>query len=330
MLDNAFINSIFKIQTSAQFLSKALEVFQYQYQHNAIYKQFIDHLGVNHKQVRNLEEIPFLPISFFKAHKVVSFQSDSELVFTSSATTSDNVSKHYVKDAKIYRQAFNLGFELFYGSLSEYVVIGLLPSYLDRKGSSLIYMVQDFIEQSKSKVSGFHKHIDDNLLFKMKQLNASNQKVLLVGVSYALMDLADRLDEQLGDHFTVIETGGMKGQRAELSKQELHAYLQKGLGVKQVHSEYGMTELLSQSYASNYKNFVSAPWKKVLVRDLQDPMCYLQNKLGAINIIDLANVYSCSFIATDDLGMLNEDDSFELFGRLNNADVRGCNLMYEG
>jgi len=317
-----------KIQSSDQFLATAIKVFQFQYKNCEVYQSYVNALGINYHSVNSLERIPFLPISFFKTHEVKSFLEPAAEIFLSSATTGMVQSKHYVKSLALYEKSFFTGFESFYGDVSQYVVIGLLPSYLDRSGSSLVYMVNQFIEKSKFPESGFYKKINAQLINTLRAVKESNKKALLIGVAYALMDLADTIDFSL-EGFIVLETGGMKGNRKEILKEELHEYLSKGLQVSQVHSEYGMTELLSQAYSLKNEEFISPSWMKVLTREVNDPFAYLKGKTGAINIIDLANVFSCSFIATDDLGVCLGNGNFKVMGRMTGSDTRGCNLLYE-
>jgi len=320
-------NHIFKVQRSNDFQAIALEIFHYQAKNNSIYKKYIAMLGVNIENIKHLKDIPFLPISFFKSHRVTSFEEEVQEVFLSSATTGVVQSQHFVKQLSIYETSCIEGFEQRYGAVKEYTIIGLLPSYLERSGSSLIYMVQHFMQQNPQKQHGFFKEINASLLSTLKKLKNAREKVLLIGVSYALMDLADQLDFSL-EGMLVLETGGMKGKREELLKEELHDYLKKGMSIDVIHSEYGMTELLSQAYASAKETFICPPWMKVFSREVSDPFAFNQGKTGALNIIDLANIHSCSFIATDDLGIVFSDGSFKVLGRMQGSDTRGCNLLY--
>ena len=321
-------NNIFEITSQKDFLKQALEIFEFQYQNSSIYKQWVDLLKVNPLQVKALEEIPFLPIEFFKKFEVVSSPLNSETVrFTSSSTTSQVPSTHFVNKVSLYEKSFLKAFELFYGSPEDYCILALLPNYLQRSGSSLVYMCKDLIERSGHAYSGFFLDNIDDLTTKINALKTSNQKVLLIGVSYALMDLCDK-NVELNSNFTVMETGGMKGTRKELLKPELHAYLKNGFKINSIHSEYGMTELLSQAYSKKEGLFEAPPWMGFLTREVDDPLkIRTDHKTGGINVIDLANIYSCSFIATKDLGRMNADGTLELMGRYDHSDVRGCNLM---
>ena len=278
-------------------------------------------------EVNRLEDIPFLPIQFFKSHEVVSSRENVIKTFTSSGTTGSFPSKHLVTDVSIYEKSFNLGFEKFYGPLENYVILALLPSYLEREGSSLIYMVNSLIEQSKHPESGFYLNDLDKLKNQLKNLDDSGKKVLLIGVSFALLDLVEAYSFQLKNTI-VMETGGMKGRRKELIREELHQKLKTGFGVDAIHSEYGMTELLSQAYSKGDGIFFTPKWMRLFTRDTEDALLLQEpGKTGGINIIDLANINSCSFIATQDLGRVNADGSFEIIGRFDNSDIRGCNLM---
>ena len=317
---------IFSIKTEAEFNRVALAVFNYQYNRCNVYRSFVD--ALNRKFPTTVEEIPFLPISFFKTHKVTNESINNyELEFQSSGTTGIIRSKHLVQKATIYEESFMKTYRKFIGNPNEQVILALLPNYIDQENSSLVYMVDYLIRESNSKLSGF-------LLNDMKAVNEnykkaliSGKKVVIFGVSYALLDLADQKMDL--SQAQIIETGGMKGRRKELSKEELHNELIKGLNVKYISSEYGMTELLSQAYSDKNGLFRSPKWLKILIRDINDPFSYLQNgKTGGINVIDLANLYSCSFIATQDLGK-NEETSFRIMGRYDNADLRGCNLMVQ-
>ncbi|MFT4832860.1 MAG: phenylacetate-coenzyme A ligase PaaK-like adenylate-forming protein [Psychroserpens sp.] len=319
--------SIFELKNSDEFQAKALEVFAYQYRNNSVYRKFCSLLGKSQDNVTHLKDIPFLPIDFFKSKKIVPASTTPKTIFTSSGTTGSVTSKHYVLDPKIYEDSYTKAFELFYGDVTNYCVLALLPSYLERKGSSLIYMVDDLIKKSKHPESGFYLNDIDLLKKKIQALDGKGTKILLIGVSFALLDMAEKDSLQL-KHTTVMETGGMKGRRKEMIREELHGILKQGFGVDHIHSEYGMTELLSQGYSNGEGIFYSPPWMKILVRDPEDPMTYLApGKTGGVNVIDLANIHSCSFIATQDLGKVYPDGSFEILGRFDNSDIRGCNLM---
>lgn len=321
--------NIFSLSAShPDFTDLALEVFLFQHANCSIYRQWCDLLKIEREQVTTIEKIPFLPIEFFKKFAVVSSPLNPETIkFTSSATTSQTPATHLVNDISIYEESFFKAFNLFYGEPSDYCMLALLPNYLQRGGSSLVYMCDRLIKASGQPFSGFFLDNINELTDKIKLLNASGQKTLLIGVSYALMDLCD-LGITLNNNFLVMETGGMKGTRKELLKAELHNYLKNGFKIDEVHSEYGMTELLSQAYSTGNGLFKSPPWLKFLVREVDDPLNIRSDgKTGGINVIDLANISSCSFIATKDLGRLNENNELELMGRYDQSDVRGCNLM---
>lgn len=305
----------------------ALQMFRFQYEHNEVYHRFCSLLGRTPANVVSLTDIPFLPIEFFKTEKIYCADTPPEITFTSSGTTGSQTSRHFVKELSIYTESYRKGFELFYGDIEKYAVLALLPSYLERTGSSLITMVDDLIKRSKNPFSGFYLNEYDLLAERLTSLDRSGQQVLLIGVSFALLDLVEKHSFSLKNTL-VMETGGMKGRRKELVREELHAALCKGFGVEAIHSEYGMTELLSQAYSAGKGIYRCVPWMKVLVRDTNDALSYLPiGKTGGLNIIDLANKYSCSFIATQDLGKLHNDDTFEVLGRFDNSDIRGCNLM---
>jgi len=320
-------SDIFNIKNETNFQKLALDVFNYQFNHNKVYRSFCDLLYVHPSDVKHINQIPFLPIQFFKTHEVLSSQNPIEQTFTSSGTTGSITSKHYVTDLDIYKQSFRKGFQSFYGNTEDYVILALLPSYLERDGSSLIYMVNDMITQSKHPEGGFYLDDLDALYKTINKLDQSHKKVLLIGVSFALLDLVERYQFDLKNTI-IMETGGMKGRRKEIVRAELHQILKQGFGVKNIHSEYGMTELLSQAYSNGNGVFNCPKWTKVLTRDTEDALSIQRpGKTGGINIIDLANVNSCSFIATQDLGKVLNDGSFEVVGRFDNSDIRGCNLM---
>jgi Acyl-protein synthetase, LuxE len=318
------INNIFSI-TNNGFDSLATEVFQFQYQHNKVYAKWCDLLNSRQSTVNS--QPPFLPISFFKSHTVTTTLFQPQQIFESSGTTQTVNSKHLVKDIAIYEQSFIKAFEQFYGNINEWCIIGLLPSYLERNNSSLVMMVDALIKLSNHSDSGFYLNEFDKLASTLQRLEAKQQKTLLIGVTFALLDFAENNSMQL-QHTVVMETGGMKGRRKELTRAEVHAIIINGLGVKKVHSEYGMTELLSQAYSKGDGTFICPPWMKVLVRDEEDPLSVKLSGKGVLNVIDLANVYSCSFIATEDVGVVHEDGSFEVWGRLDNSDIRGCSLLF--
>lgn len=318
---------IFKLDDANRFIDLALEIFHFQSVNNTEYAAYLKFLNIETKKVSSIDQIPFLPIEFFKSKKILSSNNRVEQTFVSSGTTGAEPSKHYVTDLEIYRKSFSYGFEQFYGDVEDYIILALLPSYLERKGSSLIYMVDHLIISGKVKESGFYLNNLEELSEKLIQLDAGNKKVLLLGVSYALLDLLSFQKFHLKNTI-VMETGGMKGKRKEMIREELHHILCEGFGIKKIHSEYGMTELLSQAYSYGQGIFRTPPWMRVLIRDSEDAMSILPiNKTGGINIIDLANINSCSFIATQDLGKIHTDGSFEIMGRFDTSDIRGCNLM---
>lgn len=318
---------IFAISNQKQFEKIALKVFRYQYENNLVYQEFCNYLKVDVQKVKSLVQIPFLPIQFFKSHAVVSNTDAIEETFTSSGTTGMITSKHLVTDASIYEESYRKAFSQFYGNIEDYVVLALLPSYLEREGSSLIYMVEDLIQLSNQPESGFYLHNHDELIKKLLELDQAGQNVILIGVTYALLDLIEKHPFQL-QHTIIMETGGMKGKRKEMIREELHQQLCEGFGVSAIHSEYGMTELLSQAYSLGEGIFECPSWMQILVRDTEDALTYIKDgKTGGINVIDLANINSCSFIATQDLGKKNPNNSFEVLGRFDNSDIRGCNLM---
>ncbi|WP_223032649.1 LuxE/PaaK family acyltransferase [Hanstruepera marina] len=318
---------IFSIQNEEDFNTLALKVFRYQFENNKVYRSFCDLINRHHSDVTKLEDVPFLPISFFKSHEVLSTRNSFEKTFTSSGTTGQSTSKHFVTDLDLYRKSFNTAFQEFYGNVKDYVILGLLPSYLEREGSSLIYMVDALIKASHHPESGFYLNNLKELKQTLIALESSGQKTLLIGVSFALLDLIEKYSFTLNNTI-VMETGGMKGRRKEMIREELHDKLSKGFGVQHIHSEYGMTELLSQAYSNGNGIFKCPNWMKILTRDPEDALSIQKNgKTGGINIIDLANINSCSFIATQDLGVSYTDNSFEIIGRFDNSDIRGCNLM---
>jgi len=326
MTNSPFVDSIFEISTDEEFREMCLKIFNFQYTNLPVYRKFCDLLSINVSRIRHEAEIPFLPIQFFKTHKIVSAGASSNIVFTSSGTTGQITSRHYVADITLYERAFLSIFHQFYGDPREYIFLALLPSYLEREGSSLIYMVQKLIEKSGHEESGFYLHNLKELSHKLRELDSSGKKIILLGVSYALLDLIEEQKFSL-QNTIVMETGGMKGKRKEMVKEELHAILREGFGVPAIHSEYGMTELLSQAYSNGGGIFGCPPWMKILTRNPEDPLTLVEGKTGGINVIDLANINSCSFIATQDLGVVYPDNSFEIKGRFDNSDIRGCNLM---
>lgn len=318
---------IFKITSELEFNTLALRVFKFQYEANAVYQKFCILLDKHPSNVNSLRDIPFIPIEFFKSHDILSSKEPIVKTFTSSGTTGSQTSKHFITDLTIYEDSFNIAFQEFYGNPEDYAILALLPSYLERHGSSLIYMANNLIEDSKHPKSGFYLHNLKDLAQTLKALDASGQKTLLIGVSFALLDLVDAYSFQL-ENTIVMETGGMKGRRKEMIREELHSILKEGFGVNKIHSEYGMTELLSQAYSKGNGIFNCPKHMKILIRDPEDALTYLnKGKTGGINVIDLANLNSCSFIATQDLGKQISETDFEILGRFDHSDVRGCNLM---
>lgn len=326
-MDNSFTQQIFSISNTAQFEALALKAFGFQFENNEVYRTYCLHLGKSPDNVAQSTAIPFLPIEFFKSHKVVASSQLPEAIFESSGTTGSTNSKHFVTDLEVYRQSFLRGFTTFYGDVENLCILALLPSYLEREGSSLVYMVDDLVSKSKHPDSGFYLYDLGVLQQKLRKLEASQTKTLLIGVSFALLDLAEQFPIPL-KHTTIMETGGMKGRRKELIREELHTLLKSAFQVSEIHSEYGMTELLSQAYSLGHGIFKTPPWMKIVTRDTEDPLSPLSHgKTGGINVVDLANINSCCFIATQDLGKTHADGTFEILGRFDHSDVRGCNLM---
>lgn len=321
---------IFKVDNQTDFLKIALKIFEYQYNNNKIYRSFIQSTGHDVSKINSFTEIPFLPVELFRNHRILTGDLPVEMIFESSGTTGITPGKHYVNSLSLYRESFLKTFNRFYGNPDEFMIAALLPSYVERKGSSLVYMVDCLIRESHYNSSGFYKDNAEDLTAVIKTAKSVKKRVLLLGVTFALLDLAEKLSPDLSD-VIVMETGGMKGRRKELTRNELHSILKEKFNVKSIHSEYGMTELLSQAYSKSDGIFYCPPWMKILIRDPLDPFkIYDEQKIaGGINIIDLANLHSCSFISTSDLGKSREDDGFEVLGRFDNSDVRGCNLLVE-
>ena len=318
---------IFQSHNHKEFNDLVLNRFTQQYEYVEVYQKFINYLGVNAGDVTNLGEIPFLPVELFKSHKIFDARKVAKLIFSSSGTTGMEYSSHYVADEDLYKKSFTAGFNKFYGNPSEYCILALLPSYMEREGSSLVYMAKELISLSGHKDSGFYLNNYEELSEKLMALRNKNTKVLLLGVSFALIDLAERFPQNLSG-LTIMETGGMKGRKKEITRAELHEILCTAFNVNEIHSEYGMTELFSQAYSKGKGIYTPPPWMKIIIKDPHDPVETLAiGKTGRINIIDLANRDSCSFIATSDLGKVYEDGSFEVLGRMDNSDLRGCNLM---
>jgi len=323
----AFKHSIFNIKSPVEFNEIAVSLFRYQYRNNKIYNSFVDALGLNENRIYHPEQIPYLPVSFFKTHKIVTGDFAEELIFESSGTTGSETSKHYVADAGLYQQSFTKGLELEYGDLSRYAVFALLPSYLERQNSSLVYMVEKILLNTNRQMGGFYLNELQELKTKLLEAQEQGVKIMLFGVTFALLDMAENFPVHIPDA-VIIETGGMKGRRKEITRMELHEKLCNAFGVEKIHSEYGMTELLSQAWSKGDGIFRCPPWMKVLIADTNDPLSILQDgRTGGINIIDLANLHSCSFIATQDLGRLSDEGTFEVLGRFDNSDIRGCSLL---
>lgn len=328
-MNKPLYSDIFSISSAEAFEKLSLSVFAYQAATNPVYKEYLQHLKISADSVKSLSDIPFLPISFFKTHEVITENQKAEITFSSSGTTGMIQSRHLVSDVAVYTESFTKAFEFFYGKPSDYCFLALLPSYLEREGSSLILMVEDLIKLSGHPQSGFFLHNHDDLYKAIQKQEAKGQKTILIGVTYALLDFIEKYPMQL-KHTIIMETGGMKGKRKEMVREELHEVLQQGFGVDSIHSEYGMTELLSQGYSDGKGIFCCPPWMKILTRDTNDPLSLsTTSQSGGVNVIDLANINSCSFIATQDLGKVYEDGSFEILGRFDNSDIRGCNLLVQ-
>jgi phenylacetate-coenzyme A ligase PaaK-like adenylate-forming protein len=320
---------IFEVNSPGLFNELALKIFHLQYKKTTVYRRFVDYLNVDITRVNHFSEIPFMPIEFFKQHQVLTDGLRAEEVFKSSGTTGRQSSRHYVAKTDVYIDSFTKGFKKFFGQPDDYIILALLPSYLEQGGSSLVYMAQRLIELSGQKESGFYLDNYQKLAEVLTKLCETKKKVILLGVTYALLDLAERFPLQFSE-LILVETGGMKGRRQEIIREELHETLKQAFGIKQVCSEYGMTELLSQAWSKGEGIFETPPWMKVIIRDVNDPLSLLpEGKSGGINLIDLANLYSCSFIASGDLGKIlpGGDGRFSVLGRFDNSDVRGCNLL---
>jgi hypothetical protein len=349
MKTTALTERIFSLpdhRTDSGFDQLALEVFAFQFTNNLVYREFCTALGRTPENVRSLEQVPFLPVVMFRQHRIVSFRGDAEAVFLSSGTTAETASeplsqaggtsitdghgsrsRHYVKDLLVYERSFTQGFRFFYGDPSRYCILALLPSYLEREGSSLVYMAASLIRQSRHPASGFYLDDHEKLTGVMQQLSRQGQRILLLGVSFALLDLSEKFPFEMKNTL-VMETGGMKGRRREMIREELHERLMGAFGLDAVHSEYGMTELLSQAWSGGGGLFACPPWMRILIRDPNDPLTITGGeRTGGINVVDLANLYSCSFLATQDLGKIHPDGRFEVLGRFDHSDLRGCNLL---
>ena len=319
---------IFSISDEKMFKQFSLTIFKHQYENNKVYQRYCNLIGVSKTSVTTINDIPFLPIEFFKTHTVTSSTQNIQKTFTSSGTTGQQTSKHYVTNLSLYEKSYLKGFNHFYGAIEDYCVLALLPAYLERTGSSLVYMANDLIERSKHSKSGFYLNNLEQLITTLEELEKRKEKTLLIGVSFALLDLIEKKKLNL-KYTTVMETGGMKGRRKEIIRTELHETLKNGFGVNHIHSEYGMTELLSQAYSKGNGLFKCPNWMQIRLRNTENPLESINNigKTGGINIIDLANINSCSFIATQDLGKMISKNEFEILGRFDNSDIRGCNLM---
>jgi hypothetical protein len=324
---NDFINNIFNSNLK-NFDELTLQAFAYQFDNNKLYNQYCKHNKIEDKQsILNITQIPFLPIQFFKSKKIICGTANEEIIFTSSSTSGQGESKHFVTDISIYKKSFFKAFEIFYGPIKDYCFLALLPSYLERNGSSLIMMCDELIKTSKHPLSNFYLHNHADLFEVLKELNNKKHKTILLGATFGLLDFADEFQVNFPE-LIVIETGGMKGRKKEMIRSEIHEILQNGFGVNKIHSEYGMTELLSQAYSNGDGLFECPPWMKVKISDNTDPFSFVnENKSGVINIIDLANINSCCFIQTQDIGKQNNKGQFEVLGRLDFSDVRGCSLL---
>lgn len=323
------LSSIFTINSAADFAHCALAVFRYQAEHNPVYREYLSYLKTEVTAVTCVEEIPHLPIQLYKTHKVLTNPDGLpvDTCFYSSGTTGQQRSVHQVVDPKLYRESLLEGFKRAYGNPEEYAFLGLLPSYLENKNASLIYMVKELMKASNGNHNGFFLDNFGDLDLTIRLLEQENKPYILFGVSYALIDFAEAYQPHIQSGI-VMETGGMKGRRKEMTKAELHELLRKRLQVPEIHSEYGMTELLSQAYSKGNGTFIAPPWMRIAIRDPYDPFTYLNDgRSGGINVIDLANVYSCAFIETQDLGKVNADGAFEVMGRFDQAELRGCNLL---
>jgi len=320
-------NRIFQIDSDETFNETALEIFRFQHLHNNIYRNFTDHLKISPRKVDHFTNIPFLPISFFKTSVVHLFPEKAKKYFESSGTTGDSTSSHFFEDSFLYEKSFSAGFRHFFGKPDDWCFLALLPSYLERENSSLIFMVRGLMKLSHCTKNGFFLDNFEELSHTLQLLDSAGKKTMLIGVSFALLDFVEKFPLSL-KNTVVVETGGMKGRRKEMIREELHQILCKGFGVEKICSEYGMTELFSQAWSKGDGIFETLPWMRVLIRDTYDPLSLLpEGKSGGINVIDLSNLYSCSFIATQDLGKKVAPNRFEVLGRFDNSDIRGCNLL---
>lgn len=321
------IDEILSLSSGSEFTDACFQIFKFQYQNNVIYNEYIKLRKINIDKIKTIEQIPFLPIEFFRKYKITSSNKHYDEIFASSGTTGSNTSLHYVTDISVYKKSFKKCFTYFYGSPEDFCILALLPGYYERKDSSLIFMVNELMNLSNCIHNGFYLNNYTDLHDKLVELNITKTRILLIGVSFALLDFIEKYKIKL-NNCIVMETGGMKGRREEITREDLHKKLKDGFGVNEVHSEYGMTELLSQAYSKGEGNYYTPPWMKILIRDTYDPLSYIETgKSGGINVIDLANINSISFIETQDIGKKNNDGSFEVLGRFDNSDVRGCNLL---
>lgn len=329
-MSNSLSKKIFQLKDDSEFNSLALEIFHLQANENEVYKNYISHLKIRPLDIKELKDIPFLPIHFFKSQRVITGNKEPQTIFTSSGTSGTGTSRHYITDLSLYNESFLSSFQAFYGNPDEFYILALLPSYLERSGSSLIYMVNELIKKSQSNIGGFYLDEHDKLIEKIQHLKKKNdRKILLLGVSFALLDMIENETFDLSN-VIVMETGGMKGRKEEITREELHKILGKKMNTPTIHSEYGMTELLSQAYSSGSGIFQGPPWMRILIRDPYDPFqIFSVGRSGGINIIDLANINSCAFIETQDLGKLLGKNQFEVLGRFDHSEVRGCNLLLE-
>ncbi len=316
-----------KLFTDFVFEELVLEAFHHQSQHNPIYKSYLQYLKIQPKEVTQIAQIPFLPIEFFKTQRVLCEGIEPEIVFRSSGTTGATTSQHFVQDLSFYQRLSTHLFELEYGAIGNWNVLALLPSYLERSDASLVYMIDNFIKLSGNH-SGFYLYNQDNLMEKLSELAKSKKQIMLIGVTFALMDLLEKYDLDLSG-CVLTETGGMKGRRKEIVRAELHEIFRKGFNVNEIHSEYGMTELLSQSYSCGNGSFKASKTMRILLREMNDPMRKINDigRTGGVNVIDLGNIHSCCFVETKDIGRFTNKDSFEILGRFDNSEIRGCNLM---
>ncbi|MCC6600389.1 MAG: acyl transferase [Crocinitomicaceae bacterium] len=327
MIRSEFIKEIFSIRSRAGFDSLAMDLFHYQSVHCTLYRNYLSAIKIAPADIKNIAEIPFLPIDFFKNHRIMTGDFESSVVFTSSGTTQSTPSRHFVRDTTLYETSFITAFEQFLGPANDLCILALLPSYLERKGSSLVYMADVLIQRSTHPLSGFFLHRYEDVAEQLRKLEKARQRTLLLGVTFALLDLADQYPASLR-HTIIMETGGMKGRKTEITRDEVHGVLKTAFGVPTIYSEYGMTELLSQAYSASDGIFQCPPWMQVFIRETSDPLSPAKSgAVGGINIVDLANIDSCAFIATQDLGKLISGNRFEVIGRFDYADVRGCNLL---